>query len=320
MIDYSLFKMHTLKLGNLASFRSWDVFASAFNASERVQRVFEAVSAGSKHWLIHPEYDSQETELPKTDKVFQPKARDEADWWASYFGWASLSPSESLCLDITGLMRPHLMLLPKLLAMPGYKRVSLLYSDPVSYSSGAKTPFAKGAVSEVRQVRGLEGLHSPHLSLGDLLVIGAGYDDELIRRVAEHKPAARKFQLFGLPSLQAHMYQESHLRAYRAAEAVGPLSDRSLLFAPANNPFVTASVLQSAVGRESAVTANIYLCPLGTKPQALGLALYFLMEQDGGPASMLFPIAPFYSQETSVGLSRISVFELELDELRSWSC
>ena len=43
---------------------AWDIFASAFNSSERVRIVFDKVNAREKYWLIHSEYDYQDHELP----------------------------------------------------------------------------------------------------------------------------------------------------------------------------------------------------------------------------------------------------------------
>ena len=315
-LDYALFARRATSLDGLAA-SDYDVFVSSFNLSDRVQQVFDAARASVKHWLIHPEYALAESDKPQGPHVFEGTAGDEADFWAEYFAWANgVEPTARLAVDVTGMMRPHLVLLMKLLALRGHRHVTVLYSDPLFYSSGAKTAFAKGAVSEVRQVRGFEGQHIAGRGDGELLVIGAGYDHELIRRVADTKASARKYQMFGLPSLQHHMYQESHLRASLASESLSSPVNEYLLFAPAQDPFVTAQVLQDAVRREerSGMLGNLYLSPLGTKAQALGFALYYLMERDdGGPSSLIFPYAPAYSSETSKGLSRISICEVELD-------
>src|SRR3546814_20794343 len=73
---------------------------------------------------------------------------------------------------------------------------------------------------------------------------------------------ARKLLMFGLPSLQPDMYQESRLRIARASEAVGEAADADLIFAPANNPFVTAQELSFAVEaerRSGRGVSNLYL-------------------------------------------------------------
>jgi hypothetical protein len=146
--------------------------------------------------------------------------------------------------------------------------------------------------------------------------LGAGYDHELIARVAESKEHARKLQIFGLPSLRADMYQENILRAHRASEAIGGGEELSPInyFAPANDPFVTADVLGEIVRAANAkrTITNLYLSPLATKPQVLGFCLYYLAEWRSKPGSMLFPFCRRYSRETTKGLSRIWKYSVEL--------
>lgn len=314
-IDYTILYRSRLELDDLGKASNhWPVLVSAFNASERVQTIFTHANADAKHWLVQPEYGYSPEQFPTEGEVFAPTSRNEADFLAEYLTAAPVDPRQSgACIDITGFMRPHLMLLVRMMFDAGVDRFHVLYTDPVRYSKEEQTEFTKGPVTAVRQVAGFEGQHVPHRGTEDLLIIGTGYDDELIRRVAESKANAHKMQMFGLPSLSPDMYQQNVLNASRAAEAVGQTAEREPCFAPANDPFVTASVLQERVDRERAAgrLSNLYLCPLGTKPQALGFALYYLTEWQGGPCSMLFPFAEFYEQETSKGIARIWKYTLE---------
>jgi hypothetical protein len=316
-MDYSLLRREEYSADELDKLPSWDVFISAYNQSERVKVLFGNVRAATRQWLIHPEYDLPASDLPSDGQVFSLQSRDEAEFWHDYFDQSNFDqmPTDArVCIDITGFMRPHLMLFPRLLRDRGFQRLDVIYTDPKAYQSGEKTPFTKGAVTEIRQVRGFEGSHVPEAGENDLLVIGAGYDDELIRRVAENKRSARKIEMFGLPSLQPHMYEENRLRAAKAEEAVGPLPSRSFLFAPANDPFATAQELHDRLREERAKgLTNLYMSPLATKAQALGYALFYLCECIGEPASVVFPYAEFYSPETSVGLARAWFYRLELD-------
>jgi hypothetical protein len=152
-----------------------------------------------------------------------------------------------------------------------------------------------------------------------VLIIGAGYDDKLIAEIAEHKDQASKIQVFGLPSLRADMYQENVLRAHRAESAVGtPIHhDSSSFFAPANDPFVTAAVLQEIVNglRQRERITNLYLSPLATKAQLLGFSLYYLAECRNAAVSMLFPFCAAYARETTKGLTRIWKYTVELPPL-----
>ena len=312
MIDYGICFRESMLPNRLASISTkWDIFISAYNTSERVVRVFEEVQAQRKIWLVQAEYGFQSGTLP--DGAFVTRSRDEALFWRQFDEFAGQGwDTGSICIDITGFMRPQLVFL--VLWLLGIKRrpFAALYSDPTHYAKREDTVFSKGPVAAVRQIRGCEGCHSLDTT-SDCLVVGMGYDDELVRRVAEWKEDARKIQLYGLPSLEADMYQESVLRCSKAREALGTFGDERC-FAPANDPFATACVLQGRVREEGAAArpmTNLYLSPLGTKPQTLGFALFFATELRGTASSIIFPFTEGYEQETSRGLARTWMYDVE---------
>jgi hypothetical protein len=318
MIDYTvLYKGELPVEGDWPSEARWDIFVSGFTAAERVRRVYEKVSAGSKHWLVFQEYGFATRELPADAFVFV--ARDEAEYvkafWDSSIGDVA---GKTLAIDITGFIRPYLIFLVRWLAERGVRRFDALYTEPVIYSKREQTRFSDEVVVEVRQIAGFEGTHSPDTS-NDYLIIGAGYDHQLIAQVAENKEFSKKIQLFGLPSLRADMYQENVLRAQRAEEAVGrrTADESSSYFAPANDPFVTASTLREIVSRLNVrkPITNLYLSPLATKPQVLGFAIYYLTERRNTATSLIFPFCEAYNQETTTGMSRILKYTVELPSL-----
>jgi len=181
------------------------------------------------------------------------------------------------------------------------------------YARREKTEFSTD-VREVRQVAGCEGSHIPDNSR-DVLIIGAGYEDGLVAAVAESKAKADKVQLYGFPSLKADMYQENILCALRAEESLGaPVREASCThFAPANDPFVTASELSSIVSaRRQRGMSNLYLCPLSTKAHVLGFAIFYVCECMNGPVSMLFPFEVRCSPSAATGLARIWKYSVEL--------
>jgi len=307
-IDYQILYKSQVRLGELATLsRDWTLFLSALNFSDRVKGTFDLVDADTKHWLVHDEYCYDDNELP-ADHTFAPRTLNEAEFWQSYEAAAHPDLDGKVCLDITGFMRPHIAYFAAWLLARGVDRFLALYTEPKQYTSQESTEFTQGPVVRTRQIAGFEGMHTPDTS-NDLLIIGVGFEDELIRRVAEDKPNAQKLQLFGLPSLHADMYQQSVLQASRVAEA-----ERSnVLFAPANDPFVTAQVLHERVAEEEKrkPITNLYLTALGTKPQTLGFALYYLTERQGTATSMVFPYAERYARETSSGIARVWLYDVQ---------
>jgi hypothetical protein len=312
MIDYTLFYKKSLAPhGSLGEGDDWHIFVSAFTSAERVRRVFDNVVARRKRWIVFPEYDYRRAELPAED-FFLDQASNEAEYTQSF--WDSLGErvnGQNVCVDTTGFIRPYLIFLLRWFLENGVRRFDALYSEPVHYRRREETRFSDECVREVRQVAGYEGNHRPDIS-NDVLLINAGYDHQLIAHVAESKDHARKAQMFGFPSLRADMYQENVLRARQAEEAVG--SQSTPYFAPANDPFVTASVLRDVVRQldDRRPVTNLYLSPLATKPQVLGFALYYLTELRGSASSIIFPFCDSYDRETGTGVARVWKYTVEL--------
>lgn len=319
-VDYSLFGRSIVPPDELKNLR-FDAFISAFNDSDRVQHVWSSVDSDTKIWINHYEYHINDGTLPAGDSVhIGTENENEIDFWNRLLDRSDLDGFENgakIGFDITGMMRPHLMVLPLVLRYRGYDSAFFLYSDPTAYSAGSGTKFSIGPVTRVSPVSGLEGSHTTSTEPADLLIIGAGYDDGLMQVVAEDKRAAEHVLLLGLPSLQPHMYQESQLRLHLARESIHNYNKRSHLYAPASNPFMTASVLAEYIAdlRRARPDLNVYVSPLGPKTQVLGFAWYYLCECRDTATSVIFPYAESYSPETSKGIARTHVFDLELGSI-----
>jgi hypothetical protein len=220
----------------------------------------------------------------------------------------------SICVDITGMMRHVLLFLVAKLAHMGVKEFTALYSEPDAYVKQEETTFSTTTSGVLRPIRGMGG--SPHSVGRDHLIIAVGYDHKLISEVANHKDSSVVYPVFGFPSLSADMYQQSAVRASQSGDIALDsewISNRK--FAPANDPFSTASILSEivlAIDRKGD-PANVYLSPLSTKPQALGFAVYWQLEGRFRDATiMLMPECLTYSHETSIGFKRIWTYTVEL--------
>jgi len=316
MIDYTVLYKRVLPVNdNWPEEVRWKVFISAYTEAARVQRVFEKVSADSRHWLVLPEYGFRGDELPPGN-AFVAETRHEGECIARFWETlGTLGPTGSICIDITGFVRPYLIFLIRWLMEQGITVFDAIYSEPVRYAKRELTQFSGERIAEVRQVAGFEGVHGTDTS-NDVLIIGSGYDHQLIAHAAQSKDNARKLQIFGFPSLRADMYQENVLRAQQAEEAVGWRTgdQANSFFASAYDPFMTAHVLRGIVSAQNSrkPVTNLYLCPLSTKPMVLGFALYYVTERLNGPTSIVFPFSSSYARETSKGLSRIWLYRVEL--------
>lgn len=315
MPDYSIFYRRSVGTDRIAQeLPKFDIFVSAFNSSDRVGRVFNEVRAQKKIWHIHPEYGYKPLDEPAGFVKAQPDKIDEIAQVDALLAAVGDLRGKSLCIDITGFMRHVLVFLVAKIAHMGVREFTALYSEPMCYSKQEDTVFSTTTSGITRPVRGMAGSNFSHGT--DYLIIAAGYDHKLISEVTNHKDNLTVYPLFAFPSLSPDFYQQSAIRASEsgdvALEGAWIVNRR---FAPANDPFSTASILSDIVYEidRKGYPANIYLSPLSTKVQALGFALFWQLEGKArGAVSMLLPECVTYSRETSSGLKRLWTYTVEL--------
>ena len=297
----------------------WDYLLSAYDETDRVREPFEKIQASEKQWIVHEEYDIAPGELPGQPVLLSSSVRPPGvlQFVREH---ANALRSKSVCIDATGFVRPHLLVLLWALKDAGITRFDVLYSDPIRYVADELTEFAAGPVESVDQVPGYAGFHHASSRRSqDLLVIGAGYDYEQIARACDEKLSTRRYVLTGLPSLRPHMYQESVLRINRARNSIGELAPDQRLYAAANQPFAVARIVSDLLQREAReaevqgrVPGNVYLCPVGPKPHVIGFAILYLRELTDSPVSIIYPFRERYSKKTSEGHLRTWQFRVEL--------
>lgn len=263
-------------------------------------------------WIL-PEYKYATAEIGHLADASILTDLHEAELVEAGLKEASLKAETRLCIDITGFMRPHILFFMKYLKGLGCKSVDMLYTEPEHYTRKAETAFSLDEVIEVRQVAGFEGVHTPDMS-NDVLILGGGYDHNLMGRVILGKENARLVHLHGFPSLSADMYHESLLRLDRVSFGSARAAEDLTAYSSANDPFVTASILSETYGEIASrkPISNLYLASLATKPQAVGFGLFYLRELEGTASSIIFPYFGEYSKETSKGIGRTWVYPISL--------
>jgi len=328
-IDYSIFyKKKFDTVNELKNSKHYNLFISAYNDSNRVKSIFDEINSTEKHWLLFPEYNYPVEELPLVDGVGTKlfcfdDFLNEGEIIRNYVQQSKNDFKNiiNICIDITGFIRPHLIFLIRFFFASGIKEVDFIYTDPVRYKKKEQTDFSDEYI-DVRQVDGCQGTHNPDTN-NDVLIIGSGYDYLRITDVSKNKNNSKKIQLFGFPSLQPDMYQENILKAYKAEEETSNgresfIDQDRALFAPANDPFVTANIIKEYVQKESKKKSitNLYLCPLSTKAQTLGFALFYVTQCLDKPVSIIFPFCSRYARETTEGISKIWRYTIEFESLK----
>ncbi|WEK69474.1 MAG: hypothetical protein P0Y62_16765 [Candidatus Chryseobacterium colombiense] len=307
-------------ISNKFSLPTYDILISAYNASERVNFIIKEVEAKEKHIFILQEYGFLDTETDKIDKdlkIFDfTSLSDEAEILNDYFTEHILPrKDDKILFDITGFLRPHIIYFLRLCQANNIKEIDFLYSEPKNYKKKEDTQFSMN-FQTIREIKGCSGSHN-HDTSNDYLILGSGFDYDLILRVAKEKKQTKKIQILGFPPLQADMFQQNLLKASKAEEEINlklELDSKDVILAPANDPFVTASLLSKTIAKINShkQITNLYLSPLSSKAQTLGVALYYVKECLDKPASIIFPFCEGYEKETSQGISRFWIYTVEL--------
>lgn len=215
---------------------------------------------------------------------------------------------KKICIDITGFIRPHLIYLLKLFSHLGVSKVDLLYTEPIHYKEADDTKFS-GYIDGIQDVEGCSSINNNPNTDNDLLIICAGYDDDLIAKIAHNKGnCKKKYYILGFPSLQPDMYQESILKMENAKQSTGEF--KKIKFAPAFDPFVTAQIINEII-EENPNSTNIYLSPLSTKPQTVGMALFYIKNHEEFPISIVFPYSKTYTSKHAEGIKRTWKYTVE---------
>lgn len=315
MIDYSIFYRDLIDPDRIKEeIPQVDVFVSAYNASDRVKLVFNQIEATTKVWVVHPEYQYEPIEYPDNGTIVCPNSTNEVRQVDSLLSVLPPPVGMSICIDITGFMRNTLAFLIAKLKHMGVTKILTLYSEPMYYVNQDLTTFSTSTTGFPRPIKGMAGSSSSAGS--DALLLGVGYDHELMGQVVDHKENATVHPIFSFPSLSPDMYQQSAIRSSNSGAIVQDKSWRlNRRYAPANDPFSTAQVVSQTVFDidQSGHHSNIYLSPLSTKVQTLGFALYWLLEgRHRRCVTLLMPECLTYSRETTRGLKRLWLYTLEL--------
>jgi hypothetical protein len=312
MIDYTIsFREQYAGAATFPATERYDFFCAAYTEDDRSRVLYDAISSTTKIWLLLPEYGFAD-DITAEQAYTAADATTEAEYFSEFSNRYQITAQTRLAIDISGMLAPYLLFLLRKLAVMGVTTIDVFYSEPARYIHREETRFSGENLVQVRQVYGFQGAHSTDTN-ADLIIIGSGYDHQLLKAVAEAKEGCRAIQMFGLPALRPDMYQQNILRAMRASESMGRGAGEhpSNYLVPAHDPFRVATFLSQL--RESEKFTNLYLCPLATKPQVLGFGLFYLNECLNEPISLLYPMCRTFPKKTSDGVGRIWNYRVEFD-------
>ncbi len=304
-MDYTIFYKSSYENGEIDNKDVYDYFFSAYDNCERTKLIFEKIHSNYRLWIDFPHYNNKDLNI---NHLYKCKSYREDECFIDLFETIKIEPNSKVCIDITGFIRPHLIFFIISLYRLGFKKIDFLYSEPQHYKDAEETTFS-GFINEVKIIEGCSSEINYTNIDNDLLIIAAGYDDKLISKVSQEKSKIKKkYYIIGFPSLQPDMYQENILKIHQAKESIGLRIDK---FASAFDPFITAQVINEII-EENPDHSNIYLSPLSTKPQTLGIAFYYLWNYKNKPLNIIFPYSNIYSPKTATGIKKTWKYTFEL--------
>ena len=315
--DYTYLYKTSCELDALGG-EQYDVFLSAYTKEERVKSVFVRLGAEKKYWFLLPEYHFSETDLSEIKRsrtealavgAKNRGVKELKDFVEKYI--CNTGSGLRICIDSTGFIRPTLLFLMRLLHWYKIKKYDMMYSEPRYYKHREETSFSS-EYTPIEPIYGFGGQHINSVQDDDLLIIGAGYEEGLVRNISEYKESSKKKIIYGFPPLQADMYQENRLRIGKISESIGLYEE---VLVSASDPFATAQSLRKIVQKHKEDNGNrefnLDLSPLSTKAQTIGFGLYYITERLNSATNIIFPFAEKYSQETSEGIGRIWKYSIE---------
>ncbi len=302
-MDFTYLYKHSFSsLEEFSSSKEYDYYISSFINSDRILLPPTKINAKKKIWIVTKEEENNEF-LNDQHKIII-NSDENYDIMKQMVDDINVQDKE-ICIDATGFLIPDLLFLIRYLNSKGIDHLDIIYTEPLKYKKAEDTQFSDNFY-EVKQIIGMSGVHVSKMN-NDMLIIAAGYDHSRIVDVANKKKTAKKVLLYGFPSISPGMFQENVYRAFGAEPALGSECFRDMdmnIYAPAYDPFVTAQIIKEYTQKNQ--YTNLYLAPLSSKPQALGLALFFLWEEGyNNNISIIYPMCKNYLKDNSEGIARI---------------
>lgn len=189
-----------------------------------------------------------------------------------------LNPTSSIItLDITTFNKRHLLMLLKELDELGYwSSLRVLYTEPQDYATDLYLPLSMG-IKQIDPVPGF--VNTQPLNKPLLLLILLGYEGD--RAMALFNNIDPNETLLVVPKPAFHDEWEGRTEKMNS-DLITLLGDEKLRHADSRNPEEVAATLAKILtsGDHNLDDWSCYVSPLGTKPQIVGLYLFWRQNQN----------------------------------------
>jgi hypothetical protein len=189
---------------------------------------------------------------------------------------------DAIVLDISVFTKRHLFMMLRWLDDEElWEQLAIAYSEPAEYVVSEFIPLSSGLAS-VQQVPGFSAC--PDLSRPVHLVLFLGYEGDRALAVYEHVQPMRTTLI--VPDPPYKPYWRGRTEQYNA-DLLALVGDALIENVDAIDPDQTKDVLTKVLGdSERRGTHARIICPLGTKPQAIGI--YSYLRECADPPAVIY--------------------------------
>lgn len=175
-----------------------------------------------------------------------------------------------ITMDISTAIKWHLLVLLKILDLRDLlDKIRFLYTEPKDYHTNLFQPLSFG-IKEVFPIPHYYGNYD--FSKEDLLVLILGYEGSRAMALYENVDPTETLLLIADPPYHSAWERRTEDMNKEIINIVG---SSKIKYIHSRNPVLVATQLYEILSDEKYLEYNHIISPLGTKPQTLGLYLYF---------------------------------------------
>lgn len=307
--------------------KKYDLYISCYNLEERVKENILNITAEKKIILLLEEYKIKDLSWLEENNLYfiTNEKQNEIETIKSLCNIYNLNDCSTICIDITAMLKPYIITIINYL----YQQMSIvnfdvIYTEPQKYLHGDDTIFSKGIIN-TRYIEGFSSIYEYNIDNMDhkhdtYLIVNAGYETKIISSLVQHDRTLKHGKyLIGFPSFKADIYFENILNIVKSIDDF-KVSKFNPKYANANDPYETANVLIEILVNLKPEYNNLVLVPIASKTQALGMALFYIFCKkiiENKSISIKYPFSNEYSNNATIGTSKIHRFYLDFNKLTS---
>jgi hypothetical protein len=181
----------------------------------------------------------------------------------------------SLNLDVTTFTKQHLMLLLKTIDDLGvWEKLRIFYTEPKEYNVDLFLPMSKG-LSELSRIDNFISSNSPNLS--KMLVIFLGYEGDRAKAIYENEDPNDVILVIPKPAYHKEWENRTEYMNQMLIRMVG---EEKIRYAHSLNPELVLLTLKKLRDDFPFERWRWSIVPLGTKPQSVGLYMFWRENKD----------------------------------------